>query len=165
MVGHSLSDRYHKTFLKRGMKEDLSHIWLGIIRGQIKMPCSHIMYHRYGYKLSGTRSQRLIPVGADFPLPNTCNSSFCGYQNKPLRPHLETKSNTHDIVCDVTYSPFSSSQCLAEMSCAALVSSVIRVQEEKKRMELLVIFFKAGLMCMAIKGQVHPKKKKKMEIQ
>ena len=124
------------------------------------MPCSHIMYHRYGYKLSGTRSQRLIPVGADFPLPNTCNSSFCGYQNKPLRPHLETKSNTHDTVCDVTYSPFSSSQCLAEMSCAALVSSVIRVQEEKKRMELLVIFFKAGLMCMAIKGQVHPKKKK-----
>lgn len=26
MVGHSLSDRYRETFLKTGMKEDLSHI-------------------------------------------------------------------------------------------------------------------------------------------
>lgn len=107
MVGHSLSDRYHETFPKRGMKEDLSHIWFGIIKGQIKMPCSHRMYHQHGNKLSGTRSQRLIPVVADFPLPNTCSSSFCGYQNKPFRPHLETKSNAHDTVRDVTYSPFS----------------------------------------------------------
>lgn len=40
MVGHSLSDRYRVTFLKRGMKEELSYIWFGIAGSQIKMPDS-----------------------------------------------------------------------------------------------------------------------------